>query len=319
MVQLNAKEVKDKIISYLNTVGPSLPIPIAKNLNMSTLFASAFLSEFASDGAVKISCMKVGGSPLYFTSEKESMLENFTRFLGQKEREACLLLKEKGVLQDDTQHPAIRVALRSIKDFAIPFKKDGKIFWRYFTLKESEIIIPEIKEEVKTPETPVTPEVIEEKRDLNKVEQELIEKQRQLEDAKKEISELKSKANDNKIEVLKKPNKKTKQRGANFLDEIADLLLKKNIEIINVEQADKKQAFARIRVNKEEYLLAAFNKKKIDDTDILKAYKKSITLGLPYYVLSKGDPSKKTQDIINAYKKLASIENISSKQENPEQ
>ena len=154
--QLNAKDVKEKILSFLETQGPSLPIPIAKHLGMSTLFASAFLSEIASEGAIKISKMKVGGSPLYYTPSKEAMLENFSNYLGSKEREALALLKENKYIRDNEQHPAIRVALRGLKDFAFAFKKNDIIYWRYLTSREDEMPQEEIKriqEEKIEPET----------------------------------------------------------------------------------------------------------------------------------------------------------------------
>ena len=138
MAQMNGKEVKEHIKKILESRGPSLPVHIAKATTMSSLFASAFLSELASEGIVKISYMKVGGSPLYYLPGQEAKLENFFNFLSPKEREAVVLLKEKGILDDEAQHPAIRVALRSLKDFALAFKKGDKLLWRYFLVNEME-------------------------------------------------------------------------------------------------------------------------------------------------------------------------------------
>ena len=82
--------------------------------------------------------MKVGNSPVYFIPGQETMLEKFSEYLKSKEKEAFALLKEKRFLEDKKQDPAIRIALREIKDFAIAFKKDDEIFWRYFTIPENE-------------------------------------------------------------------------------------------------------------------------------------------------------------------------------------
>ena len=148
----DALQIKEKIISIFKIKGPCLPVNIAKETGLSILFASAFLSEFLSEKKIKISNMKVGGSPLYFIPGQETMLEKFSNYLKSKEKEAFDLLKEKNILKDINQEPSIRVALREIKDFAIPFKKDGEIYWRYFNFSEKEI---RILEENKKEEKPV--------------------------------------------------------------------------------------------------------------------------------------------------------------------
>jgi hypothetical protein len=95
-----------------------------------------------------------------------------------------------------------------------------------------------------------------------------------------------------------------------FLNEVKELLSKKNIEIINLEKIDKKEAYLRINLNSKQFLLAAFDKKKIDDKDLIKAYKKAQSINLPYIIFSKGDVSKKTREAIDAYRRLAAIEKI---------
>ena len=103
---------------------------------MSILFTSAFLSELLAEKRIKISNMKVGSSPLHFISGQETRLENFSQHLKSREKDAYELLREKKFLKDSEQEPAIRVALRAIKDFAISFKKNNVIIWRYFTASE---------------------------------------------------------------------------------------------------------------------------------------------------------------------------------------
>ena len=70
-------------------------------------------------------------------------MENFIQYLNQKEKEALTLLKSQKILEDDRMEPAIRVALRAIKDFAIPLRikseEDAKLFWKYFLVQDSEI------------------------------------------------------------------------------------------------------------------------------------------------------------------------------------
>jgi hypothetical protein len=334
--QLDAKDVKERMLKYLQEKGPELPVRIAKHMSMNTLFTSAFLSEMASEGMIKISKMKVGGSPLYYSVNKIALLENFINSLSSKEREACILLKEKGILEDATQHPAIRVALRDLKDFAFPFKKDEKIFWRYFLLSEDEVrnrlespielkSENEIKIEKKEAQTEINiekaPEIILNSDikiplnpELENINKELEEKKKELENIKIRLSQAKE---DKKLDEtpIKKDTKKSKivkksKIDETFLEEIKSILQKKQIEIINIENFDKKQVFLKVKINNQEYLLAAYNKKKIEDEDLIKAYKKALVLNLPYNILSKGDTSKKTKEAIEAYKKLASIEKI---------
>ncbi|MFC1682475.1 hypothetical protein ACFL0X_02575, partial [Nanoarchaeota archaeon] len=72
---------------------------------------------------------RVGSSPVYFLEGQERGLEGFSNHLKSKEKEAFDLLKEKKFLGDSEIEPAIRVALRAIKDFAVPFERDGKVIW----------------------------------------------------------------------------------------------------------------------------------------------------------------------------------------------
>src|SRR3989338_4652198 len=139
MEKQNAKEIKSRIVSTIRLRGPSLPVQIAHQTEISSIFAGAFLSELAGEKAIKISNTKVGGSPLYYLQGQEHLLENFYQYLPGKEKEAFLLLKENKMLQDKEQLPAIRVALRSIRDFAKSFSKDAEIFWRFHSVTEEQV------------------------------------------------------------------------------------------------------------------------------------------------------------------------------------
>ena len=131
-------KVKEAIIEFLKNNGPSLPIPIARQVKVDSLFVSAFLSELLSNQRIKISNMKVGGSPVYYAPGTEAGLEKYSEYLKSKEKEAYNLLKEHKFLDDSEEHPAIRVALRAIKDFAKHFESNGKLIWRYYLTPQSE-------------------------------------------------------------------------------------------------------------------------------------------------------------------------------------
>jgi hypothetical protein len=281
---------------------------------MNTLLTSAFLSEMSSEKMIKISHMKIGGSPLYYSPSNFKMLENFSAHLGSKEKEAFSLIKEKKVLQDDLQTPVIRVALRSLKDFALLFKEENKIFWRYFLISEEQakqLAKPAVREVAPIIETPKIAEITTSKKEM-------------IEDKKQEIIEIKKpeqifqKPEEQIIEIEKpkilKPRKKPAQK-EDFLNEVSNFLSKKGVEIVNIEKFDKKEVTAKVRVQNKECLLIAYNKKKIDNKELLKAYKKSQSMGLPYSVISRGNMSKKTKERIDAYKKLMNFDVIDNSKE----
>jgi hypothetical protein len=137
MVDIN--EVKNRIINFLKAKGPGLPVQISKEMRMDTIIISALLGELLTEKRIKTSNLRVGGTSLYLIPGEEPKLESFHNFLHPKEQEAYRLLKGSKILKDSDQEPAIRVALRNIKDFAISFKMDENIYWRYLTVTENEI------------------------------------------------------------------------------------------------------------------------------------------------------------------------------------
>ena len=235
--------------------------------------------------------MRVGSSPVYLIPGQEPMLENFSQHLKSKEKEAFSLLKEKKFIKDDKQDPAIRIALREIKDFAIPFKEDEEIFWRYFTVP---------KEEFKQKEKPSKePEPIKEiSQPKDKPELDIFE------EAPSKTPEPK------KQKPIKKKKAVRKKQDSKFFNKVKEFLSQKSIEILDIESFNKNDLILRIQKNSEEKLLIAFNKKRITEADIIKAHKKAQELNLKYIILSLGEPLKKTSSFIEAIKSLDSLERI---------
>ena len=60
------EDITEKILAFMRGKGPILPVEIAKHINTNILMASARLSEIKSNGKIKISHVKVCGSPLYY-------------------------------------------------------------------------------------------------------------------------------------------------------------------------------------------------------------------------------------------------------------
>ena len=279
--------IKERIIEFLKIKGPSLPVHIAKEVGMSILFTSAFLSELLSDRKIKMSHMKVGSSKIHFLEGQEEKLENFSNHLKSREKDAYLLLKEKRFLKDSETEPAIRVALRAIKDFAIPFETSEGLIWRYFTVSQSEF---------KEKEKPKQEEKIKE-------EEKEVEKEIKVEEKKTE--KPKSKPRKRKTSTKASPKKNEK-----FFNKVKEFLNEKQIEMTGIEGFSKNELTLKVKKNEREYLLVAFNKKRVTEKDIIKASKKAEESGTRYLILSLGEPLKKTQNLIDAVKNLSGIQKI---------
>ena len=279
--------LKEKILLIFRRRGPSLPVHIAGMVGISTLFASAFLSELVSENKLKLSHMRVGNSPLYFLPGQEPLLEKFSEHLKSKEKDAFMLLKDKKILKDSEQAPAIRVALRFIRDFAVPFRKNEEIYWRYFTAQESEF-------KIEKPPKKIERKIIEVKK---------LEKEKDLGIFEKE-EKLKTKPK----KTTTKTRKPTKKKTDIFFNKVKEYLLRENITITEVESLAKNDLILRIKLKGKDNLLFAYNKKRIAETDIIKASKKAKGIGLSYILLSKGGPLKKVENLLEALKGLDSIE-----------
>jgi len=319
----DAMQIKEKMISLFQRRGPSLPVHVAKETDLDMLFASAFLSELISERKLKVSVMKIGSSPLYFLPGQEQMLENFAEGLKGKEREAFERLKEKRFLVDSELEPAIRVAIGAIRDFAIPFRISGEIFWRYFTEDESKFIDMKFKERgepkvlhkiqvvEKQPEKeiPIEMKVVEvveiqtPEFEEPKIEIAPVEVAEDTEDAK---ARRKTKSHVKKTPAKKNPAKKSRQ-DEKFLEKVKAFLSKSSVEIKSVEDFKKEEIFLVVKVDGKEQLLAAYKKKKISDADIIRAAKRAAKLGMKYSVLSLGELPKKISELVEALKEIKEI------------
>ena len=294
-------QTKEKIISLLRMNGPSLPVHIAKGTGLSILFASAFLSELFYEKKIGISNLKVGNSPLYFIPGQELQLERFAENnLKNKEKEAFLLLKNEKFLKDSEQQPAIRVALREIRDFAIPLKKEEEIYWRYFTVSEQEFNKKEIpKEKIIVEEIQKSAEQAEES-----------EEEEEQENSKEELNIFDKEDTQKKEKRKITKKRKSQKQDENFFNKVKEFLSGKKIEIIDIQNFNKNDLVLKIKENKEEKLLIAYNKKKITNADLIKAYKKSAESDLPYIILSLGEPARNIKELVSAIKNLSKIDKI---------
>jgi len=316
---------KEGILSALRVSGPSLPVRIARIVGLSPLFAAAFLSELKAEQKVRVSNMKVGSSPIYYLEGQEEKLEGFVEYLNNREREAFLLLKESQVLEDSSQTPVIRVALRAIKDFAVPVKirVDGelKLFWKYFLLKDEEIggfVRQKVKQEK------VTEEKVEEMREKTRDEikkKEIIEKKVEK---KKEIKLKKESVGQIGKEIKKEVQQglvkdravKSRKKGVEyeFGRNVKDYLSGKDIEVLEV-LADKKREFiAKVRIDglfgKQSYYLVSKDKKIVSDNDLVVALQRAQNEKMPALVMCSGELSKKAKEYLGGWGNLVKFEKL---------
>jgi hypothetical protein len=314
MASQDAAQIKEKILSFLRLRGPSLPVHIAKDAGLSILFASAFLSELYNDKKIKMSNMRVGSSPVYFLPYQLNLLERFAEHLKSKEKDAYLRLKENKFLIDKDQEPAIRVAIRAIKDFAIPFEYNGELIWRYVNNQEEEFQKPKELEKPQEIIQVIEERIVEEIKEEGELqkpkekEEHIIEKEIKIKKEKKDYK--KEKIKQHKPEKIQKKKSDSSNKNDKFFNKVKEAVIAKGIEIIDIVGFNKSELTLKINDKGEEKLLIAYNKKRIDEKDLANAYKKASEYEIPYTILSLGEPSKKLLNLIEASKSLSAMDKI---------
>lgn len=298
---------KEMIMRFISARGPCLPIHIAHDLKTDTIFASAFLSELYNEGKLKMTHMKVGSTSLYYSAGQEAQLENFTQYLNAKEKEAFFLLKKEKILKDESLEPAIRVAMNSIKDFALPFTDSSTNlkFWRYFLhSKEDTIKSFEEKEQTNKPAEPI----------IKKTETPKTEEKRERKEKKKEPEKAELILS---LDISEKEPEKSKEKEivSPFIDLIKSHLEKKGIRIIKETLVKKKEYNALVSINSEfgeqEYHLTAKDKKKLKEEDLTEALKQAHEQRMPALILSQGEIDKKALPFFEKWKNLIKFDKIS--------
>ena len=249
--------IKKTVLDFVRFNGPILPAHVAKKIEKDLIQSGALLSDLLSEKLIKISVAKIGGSPVYYSLGQEAKLSMLYDYLPGKEKEAYTLLNEKKVLRDKEVIASIRVALRNLRDFAIPFKYKDEIYWRWYLLPQEQInqYLPkiEVKQEVKK----IEPVKVKEKQAKKRPKNEF------LDDVKKYLSEGKLEI---KEEILSKK--------------------KNEVDIIVVVSSD---------IGRLEFLVNAKNKKRINEADLSLAYNKGQKLKLPVLFLTSGSLTKKAE------------------------
>ncbi|MFC1728484.1 hypothetical protein ACFLZ7_03405 [Nanoarchaeota archaeon] len=280
---------RETILQIVRMKGPILPLEISKALETNVLFASAMLSELVDKKILKLSSLKVGGSPLYFAPGQEIKLQNFTERLNVKEKEAYDLLRKEKILRDRELEPVVRVALRAIKDFAVPLQVNSEetkeIFWKWYLTEDSE-----------------AEQIIKKAIGFKK-------------ERKKEVQEQKPKE---ETQVQEKGEQKIESFVDNtdsFLNSIRKYFQDNSIDILDVKTIRKKSDFeftikVPSAVGKISYFCKAKNKKKFNDGDLSSVFVQGQTKKLPVLYLITGDLTKKAKDLLDKEFKNVTVKNI---------
>ena len=285
-------QIEEQILSYVKMNGPVLPVQVSKAINRDLMFSGAILSQLVSRKVVLLTNAKIGGSPVYYVKGQETKLSILYSALPHREKETYNLLKENKILLDRNQAPAIRVALRNLKDFAIPYKIDveGKeeLFWRWHTATDAEL-----KDKFGAKEEQVN--IAEPVKEEPKIE---IKIEKPVEQPKIEIKE--EKVEQTKIEIKQKRLDVKDE----FLEQINSFLVSNSIEVMEEQIVKKKKEIDMVvkvpsNVGHLHYFVAARNKKNISDGDLSLAYHKGQEKKLPVLFLSPGKLSKKAEGYMN--------------------
>mgnify|MGYP001620167307 FL=1 len=293
-------ETKERIIEVIKKNGPELPVRVANAIGNNNIFTAAFMSELVGEQKLKISNMRVGSSPLYYISGQEEQLQKYSNYLNNKEKEAFNLLKQNNVLEDSQLEPAIRVALRHIKDFATPIqiidKGETKIFWKLHTLtneKAKELIEKVINPPIKKQEKAV-------------ITEQKIEEMSKKQEVKEIIQSHIVKEENPIIQIKKAP--KLKEINSPFLDNINKLLIEKEYEITKEISIKKKEFTGKIKMQTilgiQEFYLVAKDKKKITLEDLVSTLQKANAEKMPALIISPGDIEKNAQEYFKEWNNL---------------
>ena len=288
-----ALELREKIVDIVKSKGPVLPVQISKEIGTNILMASAHLAELTASKRLKISNVKVGGSPLYYLAGQEAMLQKFAGNFNDKEKKAFDLLSQSRILMDSEQEPVIRVALREIKDFAMPlnvtYNNRTEIFWKWYLETDEE-----------------AEKLIKTKLGIEKPEEKKIEPIKQLKEKpiSKEVKEVQQqKPKEPTEKAPEKRGRKPKEKEDLFLKDLMKFFEKNKINVVSSEIIKRNSEIDFVVeipsvVGNLQYYCKAKSKKRINDSDLSTAYVKGQLKKLPVLVLSPGALSSKAQEML---------------------
>ncbi len=316
--------MQEQILQFLCMSGPTLPGKVAKHLNLPLLLASAGLADLSAQGKVKVSKLKVGGSPLYYLPGQEERLEQFA--VGNtdpKDFRVLQQLREQKVLRESTLDLLSKVALRHLPDFALPlqvsFQEHNELFWKWHLLSEEEtrekiqeLLMPneEVAEQSEATRQRAVVGVFAEAERAESLppRPSLPQGQFPQEEERRKTEELVEKTETEKWEKTRKKRTFVEEE---FLPAVEDFF--KHLKI-TVEQKETLRKNAELNflvhvpsvVGSLKYFCKAKQKKRCDEKDLSAAYMEAQIKKLPLLFLYTEELSKKAEEML----KSGAFENV---------
>ncbi len=295
-------EYREKIIALAKEKGPLLPADVAKSLSVSSIFASAMLSEMTENKFLAISSIKIGGSPLYYLPDRIDQLEAYASKLNDKDKRVFEILKSKLVLRDSDLDLLTRYSLRQLRDFARPMHiskgAEAELYWRFYSLSEQQAL---------DSLNPLKPKAAHLKPALAQNPAELERKPATQASSIEAALVASAPAN-----IASAPAKKARAKKHN--DPNQDALYQKllafcsshgmsvkDVQIVSAHKDIECIVSAQSSSGTVDYFCKVKDKKSISDTDIAALFAQSTVRKLPALFLITGALSKKASAALNSY------------------
>lgn len=331
---------EEDILAIVKKQGPTIPARIVKEVGGDTFLIGAILSNLSNKGEIKVTNVKLGGTPFYYVPEHSSRLVELKKHLNEKDIRTFELLYQQKILKDEDQTPLVRVSLRNIKDFAVPIEvskgeDDPILFWKFYTIDNNDIqsILKERygkrdvskekselkKEEViKKEEREIEKPVVKKEKIIEEREEKIVKKESIKEEQKKIVEEIKEKLKverepEKEIEkqIIKKEKTTTKE---DFVNNVMTHFKNKNIEVVETSIIRKGEIDFLVKIptpiGTMEYFCKARDKKKISDGDIATAFIQGQQKKLPVLFLTNGELTKRTKEMLSKEFKGVVVNNI---------
>ncbi len=331
---------REETLNYIQSNGPVLPIQIAKHLKTDTIFGSAVLSELVSRKILKITIAHVGGSPLYYLPGQEELMDTrLSNALGGREKQAYQLLKEKMIVRERDLEPWQRVAIKSLKDFAVPLNVNVQgnldVFWKHhlITDEQAKLIISDILDQLYHQKEVVASEVVQTiVQETPKINEEIVSVPSQIKveiptivdktdqiipevklpdprigtkiPEKREIFEETQQVLSKESEPVVEDLTKLKKPEGKFYHKVLEFIKDNKADILR-EEAIKKDKEFDIVINlntgfgKLRYLIKAKNKASINEADVSSAFGEGQLNKLPVILLINGKVNKKAKLLVD--------------------
>ena len=303
---------QDRILQFLRTGGPTTPSKVAKVINTDSLLASAHLSDLSSQKKVRVSNLKIGGTPLYYIPGQEERLYSFANGnINPKDFEVLEFLKEKKILREQELELLPRVALRGLKDFAVPFNVtmhgETELFWKFYLVSDDERDVL-----VRTMLTPATQEVpVSPLSDSMLMEEEFEKATAQTKLVADEAvrvvekEEARGVHTEKVVAKIKEKPRKKKVIEDTFSEDLEAFFKRLKI-VIEQKETLRKNAemnyFVKVPsvVGQMRYFCKAKNKAKCDERDLSAAYMEAQMKKLPLLFLYTDEMNTKAQEMMDS-------------------